>query len=80
MQLSSVADLLCVASVSFYLEKEPSAFFFFFFVWEKGGGGYLLTKRLMEEGGVRVEQLKYGQILVGSYEAKILCLKYDFIL
>ena len=63
MQLLFVADPLCVASMSFYLEMEPSASFL-----ERGGGGYLHTKRLMEEAeGVRREQLKYGQTLVGPY-------------
>ena len=79
MQLLFVADPLCVASMSFYLEMEPSASFL-----ERGGGGYLHTKRLMEEGeGVRREQLKYetnpGRTIHVS--AKLLCLSvWSFIL
>lgn len=78
MQQLSVADLLRVASTSFYLEMEPSAFSFPFF-WM---GGYLQTKRLMEKAGVRLEQLKYGQNSSGiiHVKAKILCLKDNLIL
>lgn len=41
MQLLFVADLLCVTSMLFYFEIEPSAFH----GQREGGGGYLQTKK-----------------------------------
>lgn len=60
-QLLSVADL----SVFLFRDEAMCLFFLSLFL-EKGGGGYLQTKRLIKKGGMRLEQLKYGQTLAGS--------------